>query len=995
MPNAPRQGHPGCPPGSQGPHQPLKILRYLLRGLAALAVLAAALALSALVPFVQTWAAQFALNRTPGMHASIGSVAAGFGEVDVDEARLEYAGAVLTVPTLRAHLPVFDAVWSRRPRVASLVARGWTLDLTHGSGPGGAGRPALRSAADAEPLVLAALRTWRLPFDGTWEGVDLDGDILLAGQDPASPIQVHLAIKGGGIAAGREARFDVDAAVVGAQIPSAFTFAKGAVSARIGPARNLERLALKADFMPSGEPNPDTPDMSLEASVERASHASSCMLDVMRGPRHLATVRADAADAAQRLTGAWRLDLRDSDVAAFGIYAGLPPMAAAGGGRFDADAPLTRVHAQGHLEMHAGRLGARVPVLGRLPTLKVGADFDATADGRSVRITRLSLTAGGSEPIIALRTLQPLDLSLESGRISASAAAGGLVAGSLRAFPLALLTEPTARLGFEKGTASGDFTVRAENGSYALELARPIEASGVSLLGPGRLLGGGLSFTLPLSAHGGRGTWGFDAGPVAVLRDGRAVGSLQAKASRGGAGQPIAASGAWSLDMAAAGAAAPGMPLGRTASGEFTASIADVAEVACKLKVIGHDPGRSVTMDAHAEVDGDGDFTYTASARVALGAEASAVSAEGGLSFSEDETRVEGKVEGDDVALAHLALLARALCAAQAGTGRAAARAALPAWGSLVGQVEFSFKRLRTADDAYEGVAGTITLRNDSAQLGLGRVWLLQHDLARFYGIISFDPSKAPPYGLTATLALDDADASAFFGKAKADELAPVEGHFAISGTVASEGSDLPGLLRNMSAQVHVQSTNGIVRLLKVNIADAIPESPSRVSDTLGSVGATVGSLFGIKSDPAKFGRNDVSKADEALLSFTYDISEIGYDTLQATARIGPDGSMHLSDIDVTAPNAHLSGSGDIAYAKGLPFAGRPLSLVLTLGLRGDPQKLMGAAGLLSADKDAKGYALLKQPLALGGTLAQIDATPWHDLLAAAAVRAAAGKNAK
>src|ERR1019366_5319461 len=179
-------------------------------------------------------------------------------------------------------------------------------------------------------------------------------------------------------------------------------------------------------------------------------------------------------------------------------------------------------------------------------------------------------------------------------------------------------------------------------------------------------------------------------------------------------------------------------------------------------------------------------------------------------------------------------------------------------------------------------------LKHESASLSGGRVWLLQHDLAVIVGTVSFGPARKAPYELSASVRVDDADASAFFGKAQAGQLPTVEGRFSLEGAVAGAGADLGGLVGAARQEIRLKSSGGILRLLKTNVADAIPEAPSPVSDTLGAVGSAVGSLFGVKSQSSNYGRNPVSKAADAVINLTYDISEFEFDKLAVTAERGP-----------------------------------------------------------------------------------------------------------
>src|SRR5208283_1323924 len=207
--------------------------------------------------------------------------------------------------------------------------------------------PALSSAAQAASLVMSAIRTWQVPFAGTVDGVEVEGDVLLASREGSAPVQVHLVVKGGGLGAGRHAAFDVEATAVGAQIPAAFTFARGKVAADLGRDGRIGRLSAKADFSPEGESSADDPGISVEVSADRAKDGSAYAIDAGRGARHLLSVRAQAADSSGRLAGTWSVDLREADIAPFSPYADVTPASVTGSGSFDATRPFERLHAQG------------------------------------------------------------------------------------------------------------------------------------------------------------------------------------------------------------------------------------------------------------------------------------------------------------------------------------------------------------------------------------------------------------------------------------------------------------------------------------------------------------------------------------------------------------------------------------------------------------------------------------------------------------------------
>ncbi len=102
----------------------MKPVRLLFLGAAALALLVVAVGLFALNSRVQTWAARRALAARPELHATLGAVAAGLGQVVLKDMCVESRGAVLTVPSLEADLPLVSAGLSKRVLVTRLVAKG-------------------------------------------------------------------------------------------------------------------------------------------------------------------------------------------------------------------------------------------------------------------------------------------------------------------------------------------------------------------------------------------------------------------------------------------------------------------------------------------------------------------------------------------------------------------------------------------------------------------------------------------------------------------------------------------------------------------------------------------------------------------------------------------------------------------------------------------------------------------------------------------------------
>ena len=231
-------------------------------------------------------------------------------------------------------------------------------------------------------------------------------------------------------------------------------------------------------------------------------------------------------------------------------------------------------------------------------------------------------------------------------------------------------------------------------------------------------------------------------------------------------------------------------------------------------------------------------------------------------------------------------------------------------------------------------------------------------------------------------MGVDKIEAASFFGTPAVKEDALLEGSFVLAGNFTGSGGNWRELASHAEQEFQLTSKDGILRLLKMNVADAIPEVASTVKDAIGSVGHAVGDFLQIKRT-ADAGKNPVSASAEAVLDFTTETAEIGYDQLKVTARrTADDGTLRLTDIAVISPDLRLTGTGRIDYRAGQPIPSRPLTLDLHLAVRDQNAELLQKGALLSGQKDDLGYSIVGPLVHFGGTLAALDGRAWHDLLA-------------
>jgi hypothetical protein len=1001
----------------------VKIIRLLGTFVCVVAALAGVLAAVALVPAVQTWVAQSALARQPGLKATLGSVTAGFGEADVEDLRLEFGGAVLTVPSLKAKLPITTAVLGRRLVVRRLAAKGWTLDLRKASvpaapakagsppagaapaGPAAAGLPPGEAAATVQAAARAfrgILNEWQLPPGGSLDGVALEGDVLLPAAPGRESASVHVVLTGGGLSGGHDGAFPFVATGDAGDAAHGWTSfsAHGDITVALRSPRSAGRIGVKADV--SAKRGSVEESLNVAVAVAAAGPTEEAYtLEIGRGGRRLVALEASLAGAAQSLSGTWRLDLRDSDLGAFAGGGALPNFSVSGDGRFEADTPFSRVRAQGSLSGMAGHLGVLAAPLEGLGTVAFDGRFDVVHSGHSLRFGSLKVSLGEAHPAAVVQSLQAFEIDEGTGGLSLSEPRADWLDVLVPGFPMAWISGMAAGPTFTGGDVTGELRVAAAGSGYALRAKSPLCAAGVSILGAGGALARGLDLSLTPVVQLGRHDWQLRLAPLEVACGGHHLARVEAGATEApGNAQAIAIKGTWSADLEAIAAqkAAPAFPWigGRSASGEFSATLGGTTDFEATLSAAGRDPARTLSASVKATVDPDGSMAFLVPVKIAFGKEVTEVSAEGSWNGGSPAAGGSVTLTGGKVSLEQLRLLGGPLAAAGGvlgpadgvATAAAGARGRAPFWGSWTGSVAFTFEALSAGDHEFSDVGGTIEIEPAALRLEGGRGGIDHHSLTKVEGTVSFDAAANLPYQVKATTALaTEIDAAKLFPAHESGQLALLEGRFSLSGEITGSGASLDDLMERSEAKFRLASTTGVLRLLQTSVAESIPEASTPVKDSLDTVGSAVGAFFGHHEDFMNAGKNTLSKNAEAVMSFTNEVAEIGCDTITVDAVRGGDGAVRLVAIEVKAHDEHITGTGKISYERGTPLFREPLSIDLQFGARGRAAELLTKAGLLSPRKDALGYSLIGEPIHLGGTLERIDTGPWHQLLVEAATR--------
>ena len=1002
----------------------MKFLRLLLNCLALAIVLVVILVVAAFAPVVQTWVAQMVLDRQPALQGSLESLSAGIGRLEIGNLRLKVGGAILTVPHLQAELPIVTAGWDRRFLVRRLVAKGWTLDLRQNPEPKGAGAAVVSAAgtqgapaALAPPETVAAqnvarifqgtLSRWTLPCDLSLDGVELEGDVLVDAQADRAPTRVHVIVKGGGMAAGRDGIFAIDASsmALDSELSVVSIAGHGSLAVAMKTPRTFSRAEVKADLSADGGPFPKGLTLSADFAVICGVGEETYNLALTRGSQHLATVLAHFPEATNQFAGTWKVDLQDSDFAPFAPDRPLPHFIATGDGQFDSDPAFNRVHARGRLSAVTNHLGVLAPALERFGTVTLDAGFDAVRSGHSIRVEHLSVSLPGDRPSAIVQSLQSFDFDEKTGALKPADPAGDWAEISIRGIPVAWLSSLNDGLAWSGGDATGEFVVRAEKGGFAFRPKAPLTAAGVSVQHAGRTFGPKLDVSVSLLANCYPQGWQVRLAPLMVASGGSRLATVEARVSSpAGLNQPIAIAGTWNADLQALAARAGDSDLswirGRSASGDFTAKVGASMELDGKLAVVGRDEHHTVTASLHAEMDGSGRISFLAPVRVAFGPNVSDLSAEGTRIRDQAGTRLYLKLTGKSIVLEHLGLLAAPLAAGGGVTlavlagseAMAGVRDRVPFWGHWTGHVAVAFDRLTTGNEVFDNVGGLLHVDQGSVHLEGGHAGIATKRDVRVEGSVSFDAAAEFPYDLKATASLDRVDAETLFVPADSRKEPAIEGRFSFAGTLVGNGVNLKDLIGRTREEFRLASTAGIVRVLKTDVDEALPPEPkARVSDALDTVGSAVGKFFGV-DDKMGSGRKTVNPTTEAVIEFTNELAEIGFDEITVTGVRGIDGIIRLANLTMTTPDMRLTGSGQVTDVKGRSLRAQPLSVDLQFWARGRTAKLLSAAGLLSTQKDDSGYTMLREPIHLGGTIEHLDISRWHELLVKAAQNPGAPK---
>jgi hypothetical protein len=725
----------------------------------------------------QTWLARRTLAAQPGWRGGIGSVSAGWGRVEVHDVQLERAGLRLQLPALQVDLPVVPAAWSGRFAVSRLVARGWTLDLSRPAGSpmdtrAAAGSPPSAPSAPvtdpappgrdsdavtaARQMFAGVFRQLDLPVDLSLDGVVLEGEVIL----PEQRGRVQVNVTGGGLIADREGRFAVQAAAALADSAVSVVEIKGAVVAAMATPRSFGRFDFRLDASARGTRFPQGAGLRADLSASRTSTGETYTAAVVADGRDLLDLRAELPSGGPGLTGRWKTDMRDADLAPFSLGMPLPDFAVTGEGGFDADPAFAAVHVHGRLDATVDRWHVLRAELAAVGKLNVTADFDLTEQGGTLGVRKLDVALRGSSPIAEVRTLQAFDFAPATRELRTSDPGRELFGLGLQGVPVDWLRPWVSAVQVSGGRLRGGLTARAHEGGISLRSTSPLTVEDIGVFQSGRPLIRELNLALRAAADFTPQGWQTELSEAVASSGAADLLNLELKLGRlAGPGQAIKVAGRFSANLPAllAQPAAGGSLAVRSgrAEVEFAASLDGNRElqatVALKDLAAGTGPQAvplpTLTTHLRADLARDGTVTFNAPCTLVRDGRTTDLTLVGTIGPEKNRTRaVEADISGTEVYWDDARIFGAAVTEKPAGANPAA-----PPWSGLHGSVALRLGRV-IYSDTFEVKDVTGRLRLDAGILRLegGQAGVGEGGRASVNGLVTFDATAQPAYGLIA-----------------------------------------------------------------------------------------------------------------------------------------------------------------------------------------------------------------------------------------------------
>ena len=960
-------------------------LLFILIG-APLALIAIVL-IAALTPAVQTFAARKVLA---GQGGDVERVAVGFGGASLAGLRLTQPGLNVTVPSFRADAPLIDLAGGKID-VRALVAKDLVVEIN----------PDAMQAA-SKPAPPAPPQEPAKPFDGVLnavqlpelrvDGLDLSGRVRVLG---AQPVDATFALTGGGIRAGQAGQLilKVEAKAGLGSVVTTFTLAP-----TLGADGRLDALGAMAEAFATSKLLAQPAKLRAKIDITRQGSGEAYGVSLLAGESPLVELDTRWAPGASELPGRWKIAVSDRDLAPFAMGLALPSFRLSGGGDL-ALIGTDRARVGGALDIAADGLEALgLPKLG---PIALATKFGVEAGAKEARVESLQLDLKGATPVLAVQTLQPFAVALDTKKLSPARAGADLAAITLLGVPAEWLKLFVPDLTLA-GSVTGAWTARPEGDGFAMVSARPFIASGVTYSSQGKPL---VSFDAvrveDLAVKQTSAGLAVAIGRVRVVADGADLLTLQVDATQA-PGAPMQAKG----ELSALLAKLADQPLlrGQTrlsagqAAVAFDASVADVLKASAKVRLTGLRAAGAgdlpeVAFDAEVARDASGVLSakLPLTVRNAKAGRVSDLALQATVTPGPADTNIVARLASQVLHIEDLQTFAALAAAKPAPASSPAKPAAVapesvekssaaapagPLWAGTTGDIELALDRVVYAPGIeVTSTRGRFTLTRETASIQALQTLLGTGGSVNVSGGLRWLPASKD-YSLGAEVKGSGVAVGPLLKVLAPSEAAKLEGTYDLSARVAGQGGDPAAAATGAAAELKLTGRQGVIRAINLE-TNKYAKVGSAVSGLVGLAGALSGN--------AELSQRGAQLA--ALNSVARAFANLAYDEIAIEAKRAADGSVEVGRISLLSPQLKLAGSGGLRAVPGRSFADMPLNLRLDLGARGELADNLSALRVLAPATDgavADSYAALVEPIVLDGTLKQVGTAQASRLLSRA-----------
>jgi hypothetical protein len=985
----------------------MKVLRILLISAGALVVLIAVLAGLAFNSTVQTWAARKALASDPSIKGQIVRLDAGLKQTKLEGVRIEQPGMVLTIPSATVDVPLLAAA-REQVHIQRLVAKGWTLDLTATAVSAntpqakqaaarfspilavvGAPQP---SASGANQQVAAAFegifKLLELPIDLQVQSAELEGDVIFPTKPGQPPGRARVSVVGGGLAPGKtgEFRLQSTASLDGKDAPVRELTADGVLQARMRTPRSFESVSAQVGLRAVGSQVPNGAQLHANLRAERNGSDEQYHFALAdAASKQLAEVRATLPAATPALTGNWKLNARDTDLAPFALGTVLPGFVAVGEGQFVTDKSFSEVQAQGRFEAQLDRLEVINDHLRALGRMTLKGDFDVVQHGQAIRVGRFAAEAIGDKPVLSANALQGIELNLQTGELKVADPEEDLVHVKLHGLPLAWAQAFVSDLSLSGDDLKGELVARAENDGVTVRSTSPFMLQRLTVQQKGEPILRDVDVSVRLEGRYNPQGWQADVSEF-LLRSGNAT-WLDASLKAGqliGSDQPLKVVGEYKVDLPGAvkQPALKSMSDVRrgTVVGDFSAIVATaLQQIASKLTVRdvavqGVDRAiPNLALQLRADVHDDGVIKVQAPLVVQQGQRRSELQTIAELKQNGASRSIDAQVTSELIYVEDVQVLLAPFRTAPGQPEKTPEPqqpgAKQPFWHGVTGEVRMALKKVVYSPDVEAAnVTGAVKITPDTLTVDNFRAVMGQGSDARFHSVLNYDAASADAYRLNADLNVTNVNPGPMLALFSPEGKPTVEGHFDVVGKIVGAAPTPEALADRVSADLKLTSRGGRFNGFAASARAADVGRLQRGASMVTSAASVLLGVFG----ETKYDK-DVARV-KAISDFIGYLGNIEFDQLNLEVTHRPGEVTRIKDFSLISPDLRLIGMGSIQNLPGVRFVQRPLEVDVEVAVRGTQAENMRLLGALRDQQDPLGYFPLHERVPIRGSLSQISA---------------------